>query len=330
MENKISIIIPTYNSESTIKECLDSVFNSNFKDFDVILISDKSTDGTVEIAKKYNCQIIELSENKGPAYVRNLGAKNAKGDILFFIDSDVIIKRDALSILNDEFNKKKNNVIQGIYSHKPNYNTVTQFQQSFLCYYTWSKKIKYTDTLTSACFAIKKETFLHFKGFNTDIKSATCEDEEFGYTLIDNDNQILINRDLIVEHRINLSLLKFIKRNFIMNFKTMKSFLRNKNYFKKKVNQNNYSSVLSSVPLLGLILLTLVILPLYYSQTMIIIFLFLNIIFLILNLNFFYFVFIEKGLLKAIGIILTCYLNYFLIMTGASCAFISYIFGKKY
>ena len=107
MENKISIIIPTYNSESTIKECLDSVFNSNFKDFDVILISDKSTDGTVEIAKKYNCQIIELSENKGPAYVRNLGAKTAKGYILFFIDSDVIIKRDALSILNDEFNKKK-------------------------------------------------------------------------------------------------------------------------------------------------------------------------------------------------------------------------------
>ena len=330
MENKISVIIPTYNSESTIKECLDSVFNSNFKNFEVILVSDKSIDDTVEIAKKYDCQIIELLENKGPAYVRNLGAKNAKGNILFFIDSDVIIKKDALSILNDEFNKKKNNVIQGIYSHKPNYNIVTQFQQSFLCYYTWSKKIIYTDTLTSACFAIKKETFLHFKGFNTDIKSATCEDEEFGYNLIDNDNQILINRNLIVEHRINLSLFNFIKRNFIMNFKTMKSFLRNKNFFKKKINQNNYSSVLSSVPLLGLILLTLVMLPLYYTQTMIIIFLFLNIIFLILNFNFFYFVFIEKGLLKTTGIILTCYLNYFIIMIGASCALISYIFGKKY
>ena len=110
----------------------------------------------------------------------------------------------------------------------------------------------------------------------------------------------------------------------------MKSFLRNKNFFKKKINQNNYSSVLSSVPLLGLILLTLVMLPLYYTQTMIIIFLFLNIIFLILNFNFFYFVFIEKGLLKTTGIILTCYLNYFIIMIGASCALISYIFGKKY
>ena len=76
------------------------------------------------------------------------------------------------------------------------------------------------------CFAIRKKVFLESKGFNTKIKSATAEDEEFGYKLIDKGNKILISRELNVEHRVNYSINKFIKRNFIMYFDTMKSFLR--------------------------------------------------------------------------------------------------------
>ena len=100
----ISVIIPIYNSISTIKECLDTVFNSDFKNFEVIVISDNSTDDSVKIAKEYKCKIIELPENNGPAFARNVGADNAKGDILFFVDSDVIIKKNALTHISEIFN----------------------------------------------------------------------------------------------------------------------------------------------------------------------------------------------------------------------------------
>ena len=55
---KISIIIPVYNSSSTLKECLDSIFSSTFKDYEVIVVSDNSTDDSVKIASEFNTNII--------------------------------------------------------------------------------------------------------------------------------------------------------------------------------------------------------------------------------------------------------------------------------
>jgi len=326
----ISVIIPTYNSSLTLKECLDAVFNSNFKNFEVIMISDNSIDNSVQIAKQYQCRIIELPQNKGPAFARNVGADSAKGDLLFFIDSDVIIKDNALVHINDTFDNKEINVVQGIYSHNPTYkNIVTQYQQSFYCYYTWHENKEHTSTLVSMCFAIRKKLFLDCKGFNTKIKSATAEDEEFGYNLIDKGNKILISRELNVEHRVNYTLKKFIKRNFTMYFETMKSFLRNKSYF-KKFKQKNYSNVIIGLPLSGLIMLTLITMIFNLNEIILIIFSMLNIIFLLLHFKFIKFVSLTKGPLTGFGIMMICYLDSFLMLIGVFCAHVSYIVGRKY
>ena len=331
MKIKISVIIPVYNACLTLKECLDSVFNSTFKNYEVIVVSDCSTDNSVQIAKQYKCKIIELPRNRGPAFARNLGIHSAKSNILFFIDSNVVIKKNALTCVNDTFaNKKDVNVVQGIYSHKPTYKKITtQYQQSFYCYYTWNKKKKYTTTLTSCCFAIRKKIFIKLKGFNTKIKAATCEDEEFGYNLIDYGNKIQILRKLNVKHRVNYSLGKFIKRTFTMTFETMKSFLRNKSYV-KKFKENNYTNVLIGIPLLGLIILTMIIMIFFPNEIVLTFFSVFNIIFLLLHLKFISFVSSTKGPLTAFGIMMICYLDAFLMIIGAGCACISYTFGRKY
>ena len=159
----ISIVIPVYNASLTLKECLDAIFDSNFKDFEVIVVSDNSTDDSVQIAKQYQCKIIELTENKGPAFARNSGAQIAKGDTLLFIDSDVIIGKRAIISVADKFSGKEVNVIQGIYSHEPTYKDLaTQYQQSFYCYYSWHRDIKYTSTLITNCFAIRRNIFNQF------------------------------------------------------------------------------------------------------------------------------------------------------------------------
>ena len=149
---KISIIIPVYNSSLTLKECLGAVLDSSFKNFEVIIVSDNSPDNSVAIARQYQCKIIELPKNKGPAFARNRGAQVSAGDILLFIDSDVIIKIDALNYLNDMFFQNEIAAIQGIYSHKPTYESVaTQYQMSYNCYYIWPKNKKYASTLSTCC-----------------------------------------------------------------------------------------------------------------------------------------------------------------------------------
>ena len=100
---KISVIIPVYNASLTLKECLDSVFESNYKNFEVIVVSDFSSDNSIEIAKNYKCKIIELDENKGPAFARNKGAEESQGDIFLFLDSDVIINKNSLDLVSEKF-----------------------------------------------------------------------------------------------------------------------------------------------------------------------------------------------------------------------------------
>ena len=326
----ISVIIPFYNSDKTLKECLDSVFNNKLNDFEVIAVSDKSIDNSISIAKNYNCKIIELEENKGPAFARNTGANSASGDILFFLDADCVVKNDALINIDKIFKNKEINVIQGVYSHKPNYKSIpTQYQQSFYCYFAWHEYLNYTDNLISMCFAIKKKTFIECEGFNTKIKNATAEDDEFGYTLTENGHKILILRELTVEHRVEYSISKFITRNFRMYVDVMKTFIRNKTYV-NKINQKNYSNVLMRIPILGLIIFTLFVSIFFQNITIIYIFLTLNIIFLLLHLGFINFIKKTKGSLKSCKIIPICYLDTFLMILGSIYGLIDYSLGKKY
>ena len=208
---KISIIIPVYNSSSTLKECLDSIFSSTFKDYEVIVVSGNSTDDSIKIAKQFQIKIIEFPENKGPAFARNKGSQVAQGDIILFLDSDVILNKNSLSLIIDKFSLTEVNAIQGIYSHEPNYKYLaTQFYQSYLCYYVWPENKKYVSTLVTGCFAIRKEIFNKFGGFDVNIENASCEDEKFGYSLIEKGYKILILRDLQVVHRVNYNVINFI------------------------------------------------------------------------------------------------------------------------
>jgi glycosyltransferase involved in cell wall biosynthesis len=326
----ISVIIPSYNSGQTLTECLDAIFSNKFENFEVIIVSDKSTDNSIDIAKNYNCKIIELKENKGPAFARNTGAKSASGDILLFLDSDCIVKNDALINIDEIFKNKKANVVQGVYSHKPNYKSInTQYQQSFYCYYTWQENLDYTDSLTSMYFALKKETFIESEGFNINIKYATAEDEEFGYSLINRGYKISILKKLSVEHKVNYTLLQFIKRNFKAYIDTVRMHLRNKSYT-TKAKQKNYSNTLMGIPILGLIIMTLLIIIFYPNDINYYIFLTLNIIFLFLHFKFFNFVKKTKGSLKAFKIIPICYLDTFLMLLSIPYGSILYFIGRKY
>ena len=102
----ISIILPVHNTSLYLEECLESIYNQSFKNYELICIDDGSSDNSYEILKNYeniipNCKVIHQS-NKGVAVARNVGLSNVKGDYIIFIDSDDYIKPNYLERLYNE------------------------------------------------------------------------------------------------------------------------------------------------------------------------------------------------------------------------------------
>lgn len=112
---KVSIIVPIYNAEKTIKRCLDSIINQTYKDLEILLINDGSKDNSLEIIKKYKDKRIKIidKKNEGVAKTRNLGIKKASGQYIMFIDNDDYIDKEYVQ--NYVENIDNNDVIMGGY-----------------------------------------------------------------------------------------------------------------------------------------------------------------------------------------------------------------------
>ncbi|MCD6385261.1 glycosyltransferase family 2 protein, partial [Candidatus Sumerlaeota bacterium] len=85
---RVSVIIPVFNRKEMVKEAISSVLNQTFRDFELIVVDDGSTDGTAEVVKSFNEVRYIRQEHKGPASARNTGIMNAEGELIAFLDSD--------------------------------------------------------------------------------------------------------------------------------------------------------------------------------------------------------------------------------------------------
>ena len=113
---KISIIIPVYNVERYIKECLISVINQTIKSKEIILLDDASTDNSLNILEEYEYEypnlirLIKLEKNKGQSYCRNLGLDIANGEYIGFVDSDDIISPNMFEELVENAIKRNSDI----------------------------------------------------------------------------------------------------------------------------------------------------------------------------------------------------------------------------
>ena len=117
----ISIIVPVYNVEEYLNECLDSIKRQTYKNIEVILVNDGSTDGSKEICERYckNDSRFKLinQENQGLSETRNVGVRASIGEYIFFVDSDDVVKVDILEILLS-FMAEDVDIVGCSYSHQ--------------------------------------------------------------------------------------------------------------------------------------------------------------------------------------------------------------------
>jgi glycosyltransferase involved in cell wall biosynthesis len=93
----ISVIVPERNGGANLQECLAGLIKATPSSAELIVVADGDADGSWRVAKEFRAKVLKIPESQGPARARNLGAQNAQGDILFFVDADVVIPPDALS-----------------------------------------------------------------------------------------------------------------------------------------------------------------------------------------------------------------------------------------
>ena len=111
----ISIVIPTYNTKGYIVQCIESFEKQDFNDFEIIICDDGSNDGTIELLKKirndYNNITIEFNEHIGAGAARNKGIELAKGEYIYFSDSDDYVSKDFFNVLSKEIKNNKTDIL---------------------------------------------------------------------------------------------------------------------------------------------------------------------------------------------------------------------------
>jgi glycosyltransferase involved in cell wall biosynthesis len=226
----ISVIIPCYNSESTIGKCLDAALGSDYGYFEVIVVDDLSSDNSVEVIKRHPCSLIRFEEHRGASVARNTGARQAGGETLFFIDADCVLKRDALRLVAELYRRHGDAVIGGTYTPIPHDRGFFSTFQSIFIHYSETKSPE-PDYVATHAMIISRRLFAESGGFDEDFMPI-LEDVEFSHRMRRSGVRLLMAPELQVEHIFNFSLMGSL-RNAIRKSKfwTMYS-MRNKDLMK--------------------------------------------------------------------------------------------------
>ena len=156
---------------------------------EILVIDDASTDETEHYLKKINVPYIRNSSNLGVAYSRNFGAKNAKSEILFFIDSDVFVDPSTVIQLPPALQKNSQYQALGLrpkLSDQFGQNwgkSIVELQAYWPTHFLPPSGILPLSGLQSECCIIWKNTFFELKGFDERFTQAGIEEFEFGYRM---------------------------------------------------------------------------------------------------------------------------------------------------
>ena len=151
MEKKFSIIIPNYNKGQYIEDTLNSIFNQTYKNFEVILIDDGSTDNSLEVIKNFDVRLFH-TKRKMAGGARNVGIDNATGDYLLFLDSDDYFT--SPTVLEELNNLIKDEDMIFLNYHKDNFGEVTIVEEKKN---SIAEKIETTKNLGCPTKCFKKE-----------------------------------------------------------------------------------------------------------------------------------------------------------------------------
>ena len=208
----ISIIVPAHNEGKTIGACLDGLLaQTTGRDAEIIVVDDGSTDATREIAQSRNVRVLTQA-NRGAAAARNLGAQNARGDIVLFIDGDCTPHADWVEAMTTPF---ADSAIVGVGGMKQTHQQglMPRFiQMEFDYRYDQVRAHQQFDLIDSGTAAYRREVFLQHGGFDTYL--ADAEDVDLSWRLSEHGHRMAFAPSAAVYCVHPESLWEYLRRKF--------------------------------------------------------------------------------------------------------------------
>jgi glycosyltransferase involved in cell wall biosynthesis len=199
----ISIIMPVYNGVEFIVKSLPPLIEMQRRGEvrEVIVVDDTSTDETAQLAADLGARVIPSGGRLGPGAARNEAAKLAAGEILWFVDADVIIHDDAAAYMEEGFADPEVVAVFGSYDDRPPAQNFLSQYKNLVHHFYHHRGRREASTFWSGCGAVRKQAFLDVGGFDIEkYKRPSIEDIELGYRLREAGGKIMLFPELQSTH----------------------------------------------------------------------------------------------------------------------------------
>lgn len=202
MEYLVSVVVPVYNAEEYLEKCVESIIMQTYKNLEIILINDGSTDSSYRICNQLACKYENIEvinqENKGVSIARNIGMQNARGDYIFFVDSDDTIPEKAIQKLLEASVDADADMAIGRISDKETIPTGLFTGEEFLKLTLDDNPVAYY-----ACRILYKRLFLQDIEFPEGV--SVSEDSFFVFQCALKKPRVVIVNEIVYSYTVNLN-----------------------------------------------------------------------------------------------------------------------------
>jgi GT2 family glycosyltransferase len=182
---QLSVIVPVYNGQDVLARCLDGLTKSSLAPHEIIVVDDGSTDASAAVAGRFPVRVLRSEGGpRGPGHARNRGVEAASGEVVVFIDADVVVHPDTLVRMRDVFERDPDvHALFGSYDDAPPALGVASRFKNLLHHYVHQHGQREASTFWAGCGAVRKPAFVAVGGFDEAYRTASIEDIELGLRL---------------------------------------------------------------------------------------------------------------------------------------------------
>lgn len=206
MKKFVSIIIPAYNAEKTIKRCIDSIINQSYHFLQIIIIDDGSKDRTQEIINNYNDKRIEyfFQNNAGVSTARNVGISHAKSEYIIFVDADDTLPLRAIEIMVDCMRSNSAQLAAFSYEIRKSFNRKDYYYLNDIIYnetFDYEGLSKFVDTVPNAPWGkVFLKSVIIDNNILFDVNVPYAEDTIFLINYITHINTIVLSSKIVYNY----------------------------------------------------------------------------------------------------------------------------------
>lgn len=210
------MIVPARNAARSLSACLEAILAEAGDAVEIIVVDDASTDETAKIASSYPVRLVHLKQRGGVAAARNAGADAARGRVLFFLDSDVVLAPGGLERGRAAIAQPGVDAVIGSYDDDPAVRSAVSLFKNLAHHHFHQRAGPEASTFWGACGVIRRESFWSVGGFDARrFRSPSVEDIDLGYRLRERGAQIRLDRGLLVKHLKRWTLLSLISTDVL-------------------------------------------------------------------------------------------------------------------